>query len=130
MSKLASSVTILCVGASVLAAAAYAATSSSTAAGAFSAAQAERGKAVYEKSCKNCHQQEFYQDRLVRWQKKSVGELFEVVSTSMPADNVGALTTSEYLDVLAYVFSITGSKPGDDELTTDTMDGISIAAAN
>jgi mono/diheme cytochrome c family protein len=96
----------------------------STADGAFTTEQAERGKAVYDKSCVNCHQLDFYRERLARWRSKTVGELFESLSTTMPADNVGGLLTSEYLDVLAYIFSMTGSPAGDEELTTDNMDAI------
>jgi mono/diheme cytochrome c family protein len=95
--------------------------------GAFTAEQAERGRLVYERSCKNCHQADFYRERLVRYENKPVATLFESVSTAMPADNVGSLLTSEYIDVLAYVFSITGSPAGKAELTTDTMEGINIA---
>jgi mono/diheme cytochrome c family protein len=98
----------------------------STKDGAFTAAQAERGKAVYDKSCVNCHQADFYRERLARWENKPVGALFESVSTTMPADNVGALLTSEYLDVLAYIFSVTGSPAGTEELTTDNMDAVSV----
>ncbi|HEY8539745.1 MAG TPA: cytochrome c [Steroidobacteraceae bacterium] len=96
----------------------------STKDGAFTAEQAERGKAVYDKSCVNCHQVDFYRERLARWENKTVGELFESIATTMPADNVGGLLTSEYLDVLAYIFSITGSPAGDEELTTDNMDAV------
>jgi len=104
------------------------ATARSTKDGAFTAAQAERGKVVYERSCKNCHpDSEFYRERLSKFQDKPVGALFEAVSTTMPADNVGSLASSEYLDVLAYVFSITGSPAGNSELTTDTMDKVAIA---
>jgi|HigsolmetaAR202D_1030399.scaffolds.fasta_scaffold00994_9 mono/diheme cytochrome c family protein len=98
----------------------------STKDGAFTAEQAERGKAVYDKSCVNCHQVDFYRERLARWENKTVGELFESLSTSMPADNVGGLLTSEYIDVIAYIFSITGSPAGDEELTTDNMDAIAV----
>jgi len=119
--------TALCVTA-LLGAAALAGGMRSTNDGVFTATQAERGKVVYEQSCKNCHQAEFYSERLLRWQNKSVGALFESLSTTMPADNVGSLATSEYVDVLAYVFSITGSPTGSTELTTDNYDAISIAA--
>jgi len=98
----------------------------STKDGAFTAEQAERGKAVYDKSCGNCHQADFYRERLTRFSGKPVGQLFEVVSTTMPADNVGGLLTSEYLDALAYIFSITGSPTGSEELTSDNMDGIDV----
>jgi mono/diheme cytochrome c family protein len=101
-----------------------------TASGAFTAAQADRGKAVYEKSCVNCHQVDFYRERLPKFEEQPVGRLFEAVSTTMPADNVGSLLTSEYLDVIAYIFSITGSPAGNDELTTDNMDAIKISPLN
>ena len=102
--------------------------SRSTKDGVFTTAQAERGKQIYEQSCKNCHQADFYSERLVRWENKSVDELFQAVSTSMPADNVGSLASSEYVDVLAYVFSITGAPSGSGELTTDNMATVKIAA--
>ena len=95
--------------------------------GAFTVEQAARGQLVYERSCKTCHQADFYRERLQRWDNKSVSELFDAVSTSMPADNVGSLLTSEYIDVLAYVFSITGSPPGNSEITQDNMESILIA---
>lgn len=101
----------------------------STSDGAFTAEQVERGKAIYNQSCVNCHQADFYEERLARWENKPVGALFESVSTTMPADNVGALLTSEYLDVLAYIFSITGSPAGDEELTSDNMGAVIIAQA-
>jgi hypothetical protein len=50
------------------------------------------------------------------------------VATTMPADNVGSLASSEYLDVLTYVFSITGSPTGTAELTQDNMGSVNIAA--
>ena len=78
----------------------------STKEGAFTPEQATRGKQVYEQSCKNCHQAEFYTEKLLRWENKSVDALFQTVSTTMPADNVGSLATSEYVDVLAYDFDL------------------------
>jgi mono/diheme cytochrome c family protein len=99
----------------------------STKDGAFTSEQAERGKVVYERSCVNCHKADFYRDRLkTRWESKPVGALFEAVSTTMPSDNVGGLLTSEYIDVLAYIFSITGAPAGSTELTTDNMDSIEV----
>jgi mono/diheme cytochrome c family protein len=96
--------------------------------GVFTEAQAARGKAVYDKSCVNCHPVDFYRDRLTRYENKPVSGLFEVVSVSMPQDNAGSLLTSEYLDVLAYIFSVTGSPAGTAELTTDSMETVNVAA--
>ena len=94
--------------------------------GIFTEEQAGRGKLVYDKSCVNCHNADFYRDRLTRYENKSVGALFDSVSTTMPQDNVGGLLTSEYIDVLAYIFSITGSPAGNTELTSDNMSGINV----
>jgi mono/diheme cytochrome c family protein len=115
---------VLCVAS--LAAVSSVADGLSTKNGVFTEEQAARGKQVYEKSCQSCHQTDFYVERLAKWQNKPVGDLFEALSTTMPADNVGSLLTSEYLDVLSYVFLITGSPAGKSELTADNMDSISV----
>jgi hypothetical protein len=96
--------------------------------GVFTAEQADRGKIVFEKSCKNCHPPEFYSERLVRYANKPVNDFFEIVATTMPADNVGSLLTSEYVDVMAYILQITGSPAGKTELSTDNMEGLTLAA--
>lgn len=95
--------------------------------GVFTAAQAARGKAVYDKSCASCHPTEFYVERLARWESRPVADLFESLAASMPQDNPGSLLTSEYVDALAYIFSITGSPSGSSELTTENMEGLNVA---
>jgi mono/diheme cytochrome c family protein len=95
--------------------------------GVFTAAQAARGKAVYDKSCANCHPTEFYVERLARWENRPVSDLFESLAASMPQDNPGSLLTSEYVDALAYIFSITGAPSGSSELTTESMEGVNVA---
>ena len=85
--------------------------------GVFTAAQADRGKRVYDSFCASCHPAEFYETRLLAWQDATVGELLEALSATMPSESPGALATSQYVDVIAYVLSITGSRAGDRELT-------------
>ena len=97
----------------------------STKDGAFTVDQTARGKVIYDKSCGNCHQADI-RDRLSRFESKSVGQLLEVVSTAMPADNPGSLALSEYVDALAYIFSITGSPVGSEELTPDSADSVNV----
>lgn len=94
--------------------------------GVFTGVQAERGKAVYDAYCASCHPAEFYEAQLARWQNAPVQELFESLSVTMPAENPGALATSQYLDVLAYILSITGSPPGNAELTLDNAASVQI----
>lgn len=98
--------------------------------GAFTVEQAERGRKVYEESCVACHDIEFYRTRLAAWQTATVAELFEALSATMPSENPGGLSDEQYLDVLAYVLSITGSPAGGDELSLANMDAIEIAASS
>jgi mono/diheme cytochrome c family protein len=94
--------------------------------GAFTAEQAARGKRVYDNYCFNCHPAAYYEARLPNWANASVGSLFDTVSSTMPEENPGFLSNAEYLDVLAYIFSITGSPSGENELTTSNMAAITI----
>lgn len=98
--------------------------------GAFTSAQAERGRMVYEEFCVACHETDFYRTTLPVWQNAYVGELFDALSATMPAENPGALTTAQYLDVLTYVFSITGSPAGEAELTLENMGSIEIVVTD
>ncbi len=116
---------VMAASAALLGAAVWAAVPT-TRDGVFTAEQAGRGKVVYDNSCASCHPTDFYQTRLTLWQDKPVGALLESISASMPQDNPGSLATSEYLDVLSYIFSINGSPAGSSELTVDTMDGINV----
>ena len=97
--------------------------------GVFSPDQAERGRVVYESHCIACHETDFYQEKLAVWQSELVVDFFDALSATMPAENPGGLTNAQYLDVLAYVFSITGSPAGDAELTLDTIASIEIVTA-
>jgi mono/diheme cytochrome c family protein len=94
--------------------------------GAFTAEQAARGKRVYDNYCFNCHPAAYYEARLQIWENASVGQLFDTLSSTMPEENPGVLSNDEYLDVLAYILSITGSPSGDSELATSNMEAITI----
>ena len=94
--------------------------------GVFTEEQAARGKRVYDTYCFNCHPAQFYEARLPMWANTSVDRLFDAMSSTMPEENPGVLSTGEYLDVLAYIFSITGSPTGDTELTTSNIGTIAI----
>jgi mono/diheme cytochrome c family protein len=98
--------------------------------GAFTVEQAERGRLVYEESCVNCHELEFYETKLAVWENAVVADLFDALSATMPSENPGGLLDEQYLDVLAYIFSITGSPPGDVELGLDNMASIEIVAGD
>jgi hypothetical protein len=57
----------------------------------------------------------------VAWVSKSAYDVFDVIRTQMPEDNPGALERQEYVDVVAYIFSLNAypagaaDLPGDDD---------------
>jgi hypothetical protein len=97
--------------------------------GVFTAAQAERGKADFEKSCSNCHNtnlsgtvrapavlgERFMQN----WQNGSVSALFDKLRDSMPADYPESVTEETKLDILTFLLQQNGFPAGSQELKLD-----------
>ena len=102
--------------------------------GIYSSAQATRGQAVFEGTCTACHDTARFTggDFMKAWSGKSLGELFKVVSTTMPEDNPGALKAEQYADVLAYVLQLNEFPSGTEELpaSADALNGIKIEKKN
>ncbi|HEX2930334.1 MAG TPA: c-type cytochrome [Candidatus Binatia bacterium] len=89
--------------------------------GAFSAKQAERGEGVYKTSCQSCHaKSEYTGDKFkVAWVSKSVFDVFNQIRTEMPEDNPGSLERQQYIDVVAYIFSLNAYPAGENDLPGD-----------
>ena len=96
----------------------------------FTAAQAEEGKATYTRNCADCHGStldngEFGGAPLRgswfrnKWGNGSVASLYAFTKAKMPPDRPGALSDKVYADLVAYILSVNGYKPGDRELPTD-----------
>jgi mono/diheme cytochrome c family protein len=91
--------------------------------GVFSGKQVERGEGVYRTSCQSCHAKtEYTGDKFkVAWVSKTAYDIFNTIRTQMPEDNPGSLERQEYVDVVAYIFSLNAypaganDLPGDDE---------------
>jgi len=91
--------------------------------GVFSENQAGRGEGVYRTSCQSCHAKtEYTGDKFkVAWVSKTAYDIFDVIRSQMPEDNPGSLERQEYVDVVAYIFSLnafpagSGDLPGDDD---------------
>jgi len=89
--------------------------------GVFSAKQAERGEGVYRTSCQSCHAKTEYTGEkfTVAWVSKTVFDIFDVIRTQMPEDNPGSLERQEYVDVVAYIFSLNAYPAGASDLPGD-----------
>ena len=86
--------------------------------GVFSAKQAERGEGVYKTSCQSCHaKSEYTGDKFkVAWVSKTAFDVFNQIRTEMPEDNPGSLERQQYIDVVAYIFSLNAYPAGANDL--------------
>ncbi len=90
-------------------------------AGVYTEAQAQRGETAYNTSCLECHSAKAYtgDDFKLAWVSRRAYDLFDRISSTMPDDNPGVLPRQDYIDIVAYMFSLNGYPKGGDELPTD-----------
>ena len=94
--------------------------------GVYTAAQAARGAALYERTCAECHGPELEggetapplagPDFRWTWNGLSVGDLFERLRISMPEGRPQSLSRREKADILAYMFEQNTFPIGNTEL--------------
>ena len=89
--------------------------------GVYTEEQAEAGEALYEAQCILCHDKKYFRPVLKRWEGQPISVLYTVMSASMPESNPGFLSEKEYVDILAYILSLSRYAAGDAEL--DYQDG-------
>jgi len=101
-----------------------ASSSSSTGAAMYTAAQASAGAKAYAKDCSSCHgaKLEGVSAPALRGGASglkgfTVATGFTFVSTQMPAGNPGALSSAEYVNIVAYILSRNGHPAGSVALT-------------
>lgn len=117
------------VFAAVLAAGSSAAVARSVWDGVYTKEQAKRGQNVYAQDCSKCHSENLAggeagptligADFLSHWNGKTAGALYDNVRKTMPSDDPGGLTTRQYADLVAYLFSANEFPAGDKELDRD-----------
>ena len=98
--------------------------------GVYTAAQAERGAAVYTQDCANCHGGGLEGADMspalagaafmASWNDLTLGDLFERIRISMPADRPGTLTRQQMADVIAHLLRANRFPAGSIELPTET----------
>jgi mono/diheme cytochrome c family protein len=107
--------------------------------GAFTADQAERGKAGFDGVCQRCHGAALNGSEgngpplkggtfLAHWDKDTLGSLWVKIRDTMPLGTPGTLTDEVKLQILAYVLQQNGFPAGKIELPMDvsTLDEIAI----
>lgn len=103
-------------------AAADSVTPRSVAAGVYNDDQAVRGRAAFEAYCASCHAASDYAGEQFRmnWFGRRVSDLFRILKTTMPEDNVGGLSDDDYTRVIAYILKLNGFPAGKDPLPSDS----------
>jgi alcohol dehydrogenase (cytochrome c) len=98
--------------------------------GAYTGAQASRGRAVYAQHCATCHGARLEGGggpalagtaflRARAGPALTADDLYFIIRTTMPSGSVGRLTRQEYLDVVAYILAENEYPPGTSELTEE-----------
>jgi mono/diheme cytochrome c family protein len=99
--------------------------------GVYTAAQADRGEAIFKDQCASCHAPGDFtaDDFLKKWTGKPLHALFDTVSSTMPMDNPGTLKPQQYADVIAYFLKLNKYAAGQEELksSADALKAISFA---
>jgi cytochrome c len=108
--------------------------------GVYTAEQAERGKALYARSCEGCHAADLRgngtapslveEDFAFQWGDSSVGELYEQIRKLMPSDRPNSLPPQNYCDIVAFIFQSNKFPAGQAELAPElaTLEQIRITA--
>ena len=93
-------------------------------AGVYTEVQAARGDTAFQKFCLSCHTPTFHADQQFRmnWFGRSVFDLFKILKTTMPEDNIGGLSDDEYTRVIAYILKLNGFPAGADSLKADSLE--------
>jgi len=92
--------------------------SKTTNSGVYTAAQAERGKKVFEAKCTACHDTaRFTGDTFLDpWAGKPLKDVWDIASGTMQEDNPGSLPQQDYGDIIAYFLHLNAFAPGEAEL--------------
>jgi len=98
--------------------------------GVYTTEQAKRGEALYANNCASCHGSalgggesapplsggEFF----ANWNGLTLGDLFDRIRVSMPADRPGKLSREQNADVLAFMLSVNQFPSGKTDLEHQT----------
>lgn len=97
--------------------------------GVYTAAQAERGRAVYAAQCEGCHKADLRGEQMTpslvgvsfafRWNERTLYDYLAGMRATMPQSAPGGLSDAAYVDVLAYILAKNGYPSGDVMLVAD-----------
>ena len=99
--------------------------------GVYTDGQARRGEASYLQECSNCHGRGLEGADMTpaltgltftaNWDGLTLGDLFERIRITMPANNPGSLARQQIADTLAYLLSFNKFPAGETELPREVQ---------
>jgi len=84
--------------------------------GIFTKEQAKKGAKLYKEHCLICHNKKYFKPVLKAWEGRTLALLFETMSTTMPETNPAGLPRKTYVDILAYILSLSKYSAGETKL--------------
>ena len=96
--------------------------------GAYSEAQATRGKERYNAACASCHADDLLgasgpalvgESFMQRWTGSSVNDVLENIRQTMPQDSPNSLGTPGYVDLIAFLLQANSLPPGKTDLPVE-----------
>jgi alcohol dehydrogenase (cytochrome c) len=98
-----------------------------SAAGPFTAEQANAGRAAFQANCAGCHGADLMgypplagPAFIGSWSTRNTRDLFGLIQTTMPTDRPGALPADTYVNIVAFILQSNGRTPGTTPLTATT----------
>lgn len=110
-------------------------------AGVYADAQAKRGEALANKTCVACHGSELTGGEagpalsglefIGNWSGLTLGDLFDRINSTMPADAPRSLSPQDTIDLISYVLKLNKFPAGQKDLSTDAtlLGGLKIDSA-
>jgi hypothetical protein len=97
--------------------------------GVYALAQSKQGESLYQAKCGSCHGDTLEGGEMApplaggdfqaNWNGLSVGDLFDRIQVSMPADHPGSLTHQQSVLIVAFILKMNKCPAGKDELPND-----------
>ena len=94
--------------------------------GVYTKEQASRGKIVYGDECAKCHGENLVgsdtapalagKEFFTSWSGRSAGDMLQIVGKTMPSEDPGTLSSEQYADAIAYIFSVNEFPAGKKDL--------------
>jgi hypothetical protein len=103
--------------------------------GVYTAAQAGRGRDIYNSHCVDCHTGDLVfglkgNPFMLNWSEDSLQSLFDEMKSTMPQKAPSTLSDQQYLDVLALVLQKNGFPEGRRDLRVDSLRNVQITGRN